>query len=110
LVGTWVSTDCEQPPDFWIEDLPLDEFNQRMFEANRDLPLEQVLQDSQEVWSEILAEVRLRSETYLFTEQSLPGVSYKFRLCVILKSESYGHYLDHVPSLLAWIEALNSLR
>ncbi len=105
-LGLTLALRGEKPPDFWIEDLALDEFNRRLFDANRDLPLDQVLQDSQDIWSEILAEVRLRAEIYLFTEQSVPGVPYKFRPCDLLKSESYGHYLDHVPSLMAWIEAL----
>jgi hypothetical protein len=94
----------QKPPDHWIEDIPLDDFNRWLFEENRDLPLDQVLQESTVVWAEILERTRAHSETYLFTEQSVRGVPYKFKPCEVLKSESYGHYLDHVPGLQALID------
>jgi hypothetical protein len=105
-LGLTLALRGQKPPDFWMENLPLDEFNRRLLDENRDLPLDQVLEDSREVWTEILEGTRAQSETYLFTEQSVRGVAYKFRPCDILKSESYGHYLDHVPALLAWIDAM----
>ena len=95
----------QKPPDIWIEDIPLDEFNHRLFIENRDMPLEEVLQKSREVWGQILEETSARTETYLFTKQSVQGYPDKFRPCDILRSESYGHYLDHVPGLRAWLEA-----
>lgn len=95
----------QKPPDFWIEDIPLDEFNRRLFDQNRGMGLDEVLQQSRDVWKKILEETQARPETYLFTEHSVQGVPYAFRPCDILKSESYGHYLDHVPDLRAWLEA-----
>ena len=95
----------QKPPDFWIEDIPLDEFNRRLFEENREKALDEVLQQFKDIWRDMLAEVRARSEAYLFGEQSVPGVLYTFRPCDILRSESYGHYLDHVPDLRARLEA-----
>lgn len=96
----------QKPPDFWIEDTPLDESNRRLFEENRDMPLDEVLQQYREIWRDILDETRARSETYLFTEQSVQGYPDKFKPCDILRSESYGHYLDHVPALRAWLETM----
>ncbi len=96
---------AQKPPEFWIEDVPLDEFNHRLFEENRDLPLDEVLMDSRDLWVHILEETGSKPEEYLFTAQSVAGVPYTFKPCEMLKSESYGHYLDHVPSLRAWIEA-----
>ena len=96
---------CRKPPDFWTEDIPLDEFNRRLFDENRETALDEVLQQFRDVWGEILKETRARSETYLFREQSVPGVPHKFRPCDILRSESYGHYLDHVPDLRARLQA-----
>ena len=105
-MGLTLALRGQKPLDFWIEDIPLDEFNRRQFEENRNLPLDQVLQQSRDVWSEILAATHAQSETYLFTEQSIQGVPDTFKPCEVLKSESYGHYLDHVPALLAWIDAM----
>ena len=97
---------CQKPPDFWLEDTPLDASNRRLYDENRDLPLDQVLQESADVWGEILEATRAQSETYLFSEQSVPGVPNAFRPCDVLKSESCGHYLDHVPALLAFVRTL----
>ena len=96
----------QKPPEFWIDNISLDEFNRRLYAENRDRALEEVLQEYRDVWMEILAETGTRSEAYLFTEQSVPGVPNKFKPCDILKSESYGHYLDHVPALRAWLKAM----
>jgi hypothetical protein len=96
---------AQKPPDLWIADIPLDELNHRIYEANRDLPLEEVLRESRELWENILKETEGKPEEYLFTEQTVPGVPYSFRPCEMLKSESYGHYLDHVPPLRSRLEA-----
>jgi hypothetical protein len=105
-LGLTLALRAQKPPDFWMEDIPLDEFNRRLFDENRDLPLGQILQESRHVWKEILEGTRALSETYLFSEQSVQGVSYTFKPCDVLKSESYGHYLDHVPALSAWIDVM----
>ena len=93
----------QKPPDSWIEDIPLVQFNHRLFLENRKLPLDEVLHQSQDLWNHILQETQATPEAYLFSEHSVEGVPYKFRPCDILKSESYGHYLDHVPALTSWL-------
>ncbi len=94
----------QKPPDSWIEDIPLDQFNHRLFLENRELPVDAVLQQSQDLWDHILQETQATPEADLFSEQSVQGVPNKFRPCDILKSESYGHYLDHVPALMSWLD------
>lgn len=103
-LGLGLALRDQKPPDLWIEDLPLDEFNRRLYEENRDKPLEDVLQDYRSVWLEILEAVRVLPEEYLFGECSVSGVPEPFRPCDILQSESYGHYMDHVPALKAFVE------
>lgn len=96
---------AQKPPDLWMEDIPLDDFNHRLYEENRDLPLDEVLRQSGELWESILEETQRRPEEYLFSVHSVPGVPYTFKPCEMLKSESYGHYLDHVPALRSWLDA-----
>ncbi len=93
-----------KPPDLWLEDVPLDQFNRRIYEANRDLPLDGVLRESRELAREILAEADAKGEAFLFSDQTVLGVGYSFKPSEMLKSESYGHYLDHVPALRSWLE------
>jgi hypothetical protein len=95
----------QKPPDLWMEDLPLDKFNQLLYEQIRDLPLEQVLLESRQLWRQILEATQALPEDYLFAERSIQGDPDLFRPCDILRSESYGHYLDHLADLRAWIEA-----
>jgi hypothetical protein len=104
-LGLTLALRGQKPPDFWIEDIPLDEFNRRLFEENCDKPLDEVLQESREVWREMLQAMQTRTEAYLFAEQSIPGVPYHFRPCDLLKNESYGHYYDHFLALDAWLRA-----
>jgi len=104
-LGLGLALRAQKPPDLWIEDIPLDDFNHRLFQENRDLPLDEVLRESRELWEDILEESQARPEEYLFSVQSVPGVPYTFKPCEMLKSESYGHYLDHVPALKSWLEA-----
>ena len=103
-LGLGLALRGQKPPDSWVEDIPLDQFNHRLFLENRELPLEEVLRQSHDLWDLILLETRAASESYLFSEQSVEGVSFKFRPCDLLKSESYGHYLDHVPALTRWLD------
>ena len=103
-LGLGLALRGQKPPDSWVEDIPLDQFNHRLFLENRELPLEEVLRQSHDLWDLILRETRAASESYLFSEQSVEGVPYKFRPCDLLKSESYGHYLDHVPALTRWLD------
>ena len=93
-----------KPPDAWLDPYPVDEFNRRVYDDNRQIPLDQVLHESRDVWRKILEDTRARSEKYLFTEQAVRGVPYRFRPCNILRNESYGHYLEHLPDLRAWFE------
>ena len=95
----------QKPPDGWIEDVPLDDFNQRLYEESRDLPLDEILEQSAGLWKQILEETRAHPEAYLFSEHVVPGVPDAVIPWEMLKSESYGHYLDHVPALRAWLAA-----
>jgi hypothetical protein len=94
----------QKPPDSWLEGIPLDQFNHRLFLENRNLPLDEVLRQSQDLWYHILQETQALPEGYLFSERSVEGFPNKFRPCDMLKSESYGHYRDHVPALTSWLD------
>ena len=106
-LGLTLALRGQKPPDDWVADTPLDEFNQILYAENRVLALEEVLRQSREVWAEILDAARSKTEAYLFSEQSAQGVPYKFIPCEVLKNESYGHYLEHTSELRLWLENTN---
>jgi hypothetical protein len=109
-LGLTLALHGQKPIGLWIEDLPTDEFNDRLYEEHRDKPLDDVLGDYRLVWQEILDAVRDLPEEYLFNEHTVVGVPEPFRPCDVLQSESYGHYLDHVPALKAWVDAGHDLK
>ncbi len=93
----------EKPPQIWLDDLSLDEFNAVLHEHNRDREPVGVLAESKRVFEELKSEVEARSEEFLFGTHRVDGVSYEVIPHQMLKSESYGHYRDHIPGLRAWL-------
>jgi hypothetical protein len=93
----------EKPPQLWLDDLGLDEFNAVLHERNRDRESVEVLAESKRVFEELFREVGARSEEFLFGIHRVEGVSYEVVPHQMLKSESYGHYRDHIPGLRAWL-------
>jgi ribonucleotide monophosphatase NagD (HAD superfamily) len=81
----------------------LDEFNARLHEQIVDRDPEDILRDSQQVFQELIREVETHSEAYLFGTHRVEGVSDNVIPYQMLKSESYGHYRDHIPAIQAWI-------
>lgn len=104
-LGLGLALRLQRPPDFWIEDMPIDEFNRILYEENRNLALQQVLEDSRELWTQILQETESKTETFLFTDHIVQGFPEPVRPCDTLKNETYGHYLQHVPALEAAVQA-----
>lgn len=103
-LGLTMALRGQKPPDKYIEGTSLDELNERLYRENRDLPLDEALRQSLEVWKEVLEAARSRTEAYLFSEQSVEGVPFKFTPSTVLKNEAYGHYLEHLPDLQAWLD------
>jgi hypothetical protein len=93
----------EAPPAIWLEDLSLDDFNARLrrqFPARDPAALQA---DSIRVYRELIDEVEGRCEEFLFAEHHVEGVSYGVVPARLLRSESYGHYADHIPAMRAWL-------
>jgi hypothetical protein len=86
-----------------LDDLSLDEFNARLHEQIADRDAEDILRDSRQVFQELIGEVKTHSEVYLFGTHCVDGVSDDVMPYQMLKSESYGHYQDHIPAIQAWI-------
>jgi hypothetical protein len=98
----------QQPPQIWLDDLSLNEFNAALHEQIRNRALGEVLADSEHVFRELIEEVEAQSETYLFGTHHVQGVPYAVIPSEILRSESYGHYADHTPGLRAWLSGLST--
>lgn len=96
----------QKPPQIWLDDISLDEFNAVLYQRNADRNPTDILLDSTQVYQDLINEVEAHSEAYLFGSHRVEGVSDAVIPYQILKSESYGHYHDHVPTLRAWLASI----
>ena len=103
-LGLGLALRLQKPPDIWLADLSLDQFNAALHGQTLDRPPTEVLADSQRVFAEIVQATLAHSEAYLFGTHHVPGVPYEVRPFEMLKSESYGHYYDHLPTIQAWVK------
>jgi hypothetical protein len=95
----------QKPPQIWLDDISLDEFNAVLHQQIADRNPDDILSDSNQVFQELILEVEAHSEAYLFGTHRVEGVSYDVIPSQLLKSESYGHYHDHIPAIQAWLSS-----
>ena len=95
----------QKPPQIWLDDISLDEFNAVLHQQIADRYPDDILLDSNRVFQDLISEVEAHSEAYLFGTHRVEGVSYDVIPFQLLKSESYGHYHDHIPAIRAWLSS-----
>jgi uncharacterized damage-inducible protein DinB len=82
-----------------------DQRNALRYLATRDLPLETVRAQSQEAFQRLEEAVQAHSEQFLLEPQQFAGAPQPITIWKMLRSEVYGHYDEHIPSIQAWIDA-----
>ena len=95
----------QKPPQIWLDDISLDEFNAVLHQQIADGNPDDILSDSNRVFQDLINEVEAHSEAYLFGAHRVEGVSYDVVPSQLLRSESYGHYYDHMPAIRAWLSS-----
>jgi len=95
----------QKPPQIWLDDISLDEFNAVLHQQIADRNPDDILLDSNRVFHDLINEVEAHSEAYLFGTHRVEGVSFDVIPFQLLKSESYGHYHDHIPAIRAWLSS-----
>ena len=91
--------------DLW--NLPTDERNAAIYQEVRDLPLEQVLEESDEVFQQLLAVLPALTDQDLTNPQSFPNMPPDWQPWMILAQNTYEHYQDHIPDVQRWIDEGN---
>jgi hypothetical protein len=95
----------QKPPQIWLDDISLDEFNAVLHQQLADRNPDDILLDSNQVFQDLISEVEAHSEAYLFGSHRVEGVPDAVIPFQILKSESYGHYHDHIPTIRVWLSS-----
>ena len=80
----------------------------RIYEIERDRPLEEVLAESRQVFPRLMAAVQAHTEEFLIQPQQFEGAPQPIVVWQMLRSEVYDHYGEHIPSILAWAASSRS--
>jgi len=84
--------------------LPTNERNAAIYREVRDQPLEQVLEESAQVFQELLAVLPSLTDQDLTDPGSFPNMPPDWQPWVILAQNTYEHYQDHIPDVQRWID------
>jgi uncharacterized damage-inducible protein DinB len=84
--------------------LPTDERNAAIYEEVRQQPLEQVLEESTQVYQQLIAVLPSLTDQDLTNPESFPGMPPDWQPWLIIVQNTYEHYQDHIPDVEQWIE------
>jgi hypothetical protein len=89
------------------EDDEVDEINAWIYKANRDRPLADVLNDSREVFQQLVAEVSALSDEQLNDPQRFPWLEGERLSGAFI----FGHFhQEHEPDMRAWLARVKQTR
>jgi hypothetical protein len=89
------------------EDDEVDEINAWIYKANRDRPLADVLNDSREVFQQLVAEVSALSDEQLNDSQRFPWLEGERLTGAFI----FGHFHEeHEPDMRAWLSRVKQTR
>jgi hypothetical protein len=89
------------------EDDEVDEINAWIYKANRDRPLADVLNDSREVFQQLVAEVSALSDEQLNDPQRFPWLEGERLTGAFI----FGHFHEeHEPAMRAWLSRVKQTR
>jgi uncharacterized damage-inducible protein DinB len=88
--------------EWW--NLPRDERNQRIFERHRGQPLEEVLQEHDEVHGALIAQIEQLDDEDLNDPSRISDMPPDWKLWVLLQENTWMHYLDHTEAVWVWLD------
>jgi hypothetical protein len=80
-----------------------EERNPVIYEQNRNRSLEDVLEESQQVFQRLLEGVQAQSEAFLTEPQQFEGAPGPVLIWQMLRGDVYDHYGLHIPSIKEWL-------
>jgi hypothetical protein len=105
FVGLSSATRKGEPlPVDGTEWLPWDERNAIHHQKTLHLSLDEVRQQSREVFDRLLEEVEAHSEAFLTQPQTFPGVPQPIHVWELLAGNHYEHYRLHAGWVRDWLE------
>jgi len=80
----------------------VDEINERVFRANRDRPLGEVLAEAREIYRDLLATIEALPEDALTAPDRFTWTGGR-PVWVAIAGNTYWHYPEHAESIRAWL-------
>jgi len=88
--------------DLW--NLPTDERNAAIFEQNKDRALDDVLEESRQIFPQLLELAAGLSAEELNDPRGFSEMPEEWSPWELVASNSYTHYPDHIASIRAWLD------
>ena len=86
----------------WWE-LPLDERNQLIYEEQRDIPLDEVLETAQKEYERFMKALQGLPQEGLNDPGYFEGMPVEWKPWQIIADNSHEHYQAHVPDIKEWL-------
>ncbi len=115
VTGDWSVKDIVAHVGFWERSVldglrtgnrglqgEVDEINERVFRANRDRPLDEVLAEEREVYRQLLETIEALPEDALAAPDRFPWTGGR-PVWVLIAGNTYWHYPEHAESIRAWL-------
>lgn len=96
----------EPPPDMDEQRMELEERNRLHYERNQQRPLGEVLQESRQVFQQMIELLQAKSEEFFTQPQTFDNLPEPTVVGKSLKEACADHYRHHMPDIRAWL--LNS--
>jgi uncharacterized protein (TIGR03083 family) len=88
--------------------LPTDERNDAIYEEVKNLPLEQVLEESAAVYKQLIEALPSLSDDDLVNPEDFTGMPPDWKPGNVIAQNTYEHYEGHIPDVQRWLEELRS--
>ena len=88
--------------DLW--ELPHDQRNASIFEANRDRLLPEVLTEARQIFEELVLAIESLTDDDLVDPARFAGMPSEWQPWKLIAENSYEHYRQHMPHVRAWLD------
>lgn len=84
-------------------DLPTDERNQAIFEANQNRPLQDVRREAQKIFERLVELLERLEEQDLYDPNRFDQMPNDWQPWEVIASNTYEHYPDHIDQVRKWL-------
>jgi hypothetical protein len=84
--------------------MELEERNRRHYDQNRRRPLQEILQESWQIFHELVGLLEAQPEDFLTQPQAFEGLPHPIVIGQSLKDACADHYRHHMPDVRAWLQ------